>query len=71
MSELHSFLMKLPVNKSHYTRGKAPMRQYMERCTVKDVWKVYTSQCEAKEQQYVSYNQFYHVLNHNDKISPR
>ena len=49
MSEVHSFIMKLPVNKSHYTRGKAPMRQYMERCTVTDLWKVYTRQCEEKK----------------------
>ena len=30
MAELHSFIRKIPVNKSHYTRNKAPMRQYME-----------------------------------------
>ena len=71
MFEVHSFIMKLPVNKSHYTRGKAPMRQYMERCTVTDLWKVYSRQCEEKGQTHVSYHQFHHVLNHSYNISPR
>ena len=71
MSEVHSFIMKLPVHQSHYTRGKAPMRQYMERCTVTDLWKVYTRQCEEKGQTHVSYYKFHHVLNHSYNISPR
>ena len=63
MSEVHSFIMKLPVNKSHYTRGKAPMRQYMERCTIKELWQGYSTQREANEQQHVSYHIFAIVLN--------
>ena len=71
MAELHSFIRKIPVNKSHYTRNKAPMRQYMEKCTVMDVWKVYANQCEEKGKQSVTYNMFHKVLNHSYNISPR
>ena len=69
MADLHPFIISVPVNQSHYTRGKAPMRQYMERCTVKELWQVYSSQREANEEQHVSYHTFLSVLNYSYNIS--
>ena len=50
MGHLHEFIGKLQVHPSHYTRGKAPLRQYMDQhCTIKSLYDGYVSDADEKK----------------------
>ena len=49
LDHLHEFIGTLQVHPSHYTRGKAPLRQYMDQhCTIKSLYDGYVAHAESQ-----------------------
>ena len=49
LDHLHEFIGTLQVHPSHYTRGKAPLRQYMDQhCTIKSLYDGYCAHAESQ-----------------------
>ena len=72
MEHLHKWLGQLQVKKSHYTRGKSPLRQYMEQnLTVKGLWLGYANKCVESDKEAVSESVFREVFNSCYNIVPR
>ena len=80
MTHLHEWISQLELHKSHYTRAKAPMRQYLDQgISVADLFRAYTETCEvlnrdkAKEdkQAHVHLSVFRHTLKFKYNIGHR
>ena len=72
IAHLHEFISTLPVHPSHYTRGKAPMRQYMDQhCTIKSLFDGYVFHAEVKGFKPVRSDKFRKVFNDQYNIVPR
>ena len=80
MTHLHEWIAQLELHKSHYTRGHAPMRQYLDRgVSVADLFGAYTETCEVlnrdkvpeDKQDHVSLPVFRDVFKYKYNIGPR
>ena len=72
MQKLHDWLGKIKAHKSHYSRGRCPMRQYTEHgLNIHKLWKDYTNDAIRYEREYVSLTVFRNVFTHVYNISTR
>ena len=72
MEKLHNWLGRLKVHKSHYSRGRCPMRQYKEHgLNIHKLWKNYRQDAIRYEWDFVSLNVFRNVFTHIYNISTR
>ena len=72
LDHLHDFIGTLQVHPSHYTRGKTPMRQFMDQyCTIKALHEGYVAHAESQGFQPVRCDQFRKIFNDNYNIVTR
>ena len=71
MDHLHELIGELQVHPSHYTRGKAPLRQYMDQhCTIESLYDGYVSDANAKGINFVRLDKFRRLFNDHYNIIP-
>ena len=72
IDHLHAFISTLPVHPSHYTRAKAPMRQYMDQhCTIKSLYDGYYANAESQGFDPVRSDKFRKIFNAQYNIVAR
>ena len=72
MKKLHNWLGKLKVHKSHYSRGRCPMRQYTDYgLNINKLCRSYRQNAVIYKYDIVSLNVFRNVFTHVYNISTR
>ena len=72
MGHLHEWISELQIHRNHYTRGSAPMRQYMDQnYTVPNLYNLYFHDMTSNKLPAVSSNKFTAVFKTDYNIVPR
>ena len=71
MDHLHEFIGELQVHPSHYTRGKAPLRQYMDQhCSIVSLYEGFAAKASALNIGIVRLDKFRRLFNDHYNIVP-